>query len=102
MNKPVILVVDDDAQVRAAVRRDLRSRYDSEYSVIACSSGEEGLNSARELKARGAELAVLVSDQRMPGMLGVELLANARKIYPFTSRASDSLPRYRCRCPGNQ
>jgi thioredoxin reductase (NADPH) len=86
MNKPVILVVDDDPQVRAAVRRDLRSRYDSDYSVIAACSGEEGLSSARELKARGAELAVLLSDQRMPGMLGVELLANARAIYPFSRR----------------
>jgi len=86
MNKPVILVVDDDPQVRAAVRRDLRSRYDSDYSVIAACSGEEGLKSARELKARGAELAVLLSDQRMPGMLGVELLASARKIYPLSRR----------------
>lgn len=86
MNKPVILVVDDDPQVRAAVRRDLRSRYDSGYSVIAASSGEEGLNSTRELKARGADLAILVTDQRMPGMLGVELLASARKIYPLSRR----------------
>jgi thioredoxin reductase (NADPH) len=86
MNKAVILVVDDDAQVRAAVRRDLRSRYDANYSVIAAGSGEEGLTAIRELKTRGSDLAILLSDQRMPGMLGVELLSSARTIYPFARR----------------
>lgn len=86
MNKPVILVVDDDPQVRATVRRDLRSRYDRDYIVIAASSGEEGLSTARELKSRGAELAILMSDQRMPGMQGVELLTSAREIYPLARR----------------
>jgi thioredoxin reductase (NADPH) len=50
-----------------------------DYAVIAAGSGEEGLNAARELKARGADLAILMSDQRMPGILGVELLASARE-----------------------
>ena len=40
----------------------------------------------RELKARGDALALLLSDQRMPGMLGVELLAQAREIYPMARR----------------
>lgn len=86
MSKPVILVIDDDAPVRAAVRRDLRSRYSEKYTIIAAGSGEEGLSATQELKARGSELAVLLSDQRMPGMQGVELLASARKIYPRTRR----------------
>ena len=86
MNKPVILVVDDDPQVRSAVRRDLRSRYDNDYAVIAAGSGEEGLSAARELKSRGSDLAILMSDQRMPGMQGVELLASAREIYPLSRR----------------
>ena len=62
MNKPVLLVVDDDAQVLAAVRRDLRSRYRESYTVISASSGEEALATIRELKARGDALALL--DQR--------------------------------------
>lgn len=86
MSKPVILMVDDDPQVRAAVRRDLRSRYDSDYSTIAAASGEEALNALRELKARGSDLAIVISDQRMPGMLGVDLLAGAREIYPLSRR----------------
>ena len=43
VNKPVILVVDDDAQVLAAVRRDLRSRYREHYTIVSAASGEEAL-----------------------------------------------------------
>ena len=66
MNKPVMLIVDDDPQVLAAVRRDLRARYRESYMVISASSGEEALATIRELKARGDALALLISDQRMP------------------------------------
>ena len=52
MNKPVLLIVDDDPQVLAAVRRDLRSRY-RENRVISAPSGEEALAAMRELKSRG-------------------------------------------------
>ena len=86
MNKPVILVVDDDPQVLAAVRRDLRSRYREQYTVVSAGSGQEALATARELKSRGDALAMLISDQRMPSMLGNELLAKSRDIYPLARR----------------
>ena len=86
MSKPVILVVDDDPQVRAAVRRDLRSRYDREYQIVAAGSGEEGLDAARQLKTRSTPVAMVLSDQRMPGMQGVDLLAKVREIYPLARR----------------
>ena len=86
MNKPVLLVVDDDPQVLAAVRRDLRSRYREKYTVVSAASGAEALTTARELKSRGDSLAMLISDQRMPGMLGGEVLAKSREIYPLARR----------------
>lgn len=87
MNKPVILVVDDDAQVLAAVRRDLRSRYRENYTIISATSGQEALNTVQELKVRGDSVAILLSDQRMPGMLGSELLTKSRDVYPKARRA---------------
>ena len=86
MNAPVLLVVDDDPQVLAAIRRDLRSRYRFDYRVLAAPSGESALEVVQELKARGDTLAMLISDQRMPGMLGVELLIKCREIYPLARR----------------
>ncbi len=86
MNKPVLLVVDDDPQVLAAVRRDLRSRYREHYAILSATSGEEALTTIRELKTRADSLAMVISDQRMPNMLGVELLAGSREIYPLARR----------------
>ncbi|HKD17176.1 MAG TPA: response regulator, partial [Thermoanaerobaculia bacterium] len=86
MNKPVLLAVDDDPQVLAAVRRDLRSRYRNAYTVLSAESGAEALATAKELKSRGDALAMLISDQRMPGMLGVEVLARSREVYPLARR----------------
>jgi thioredoxin reductase (NADPH) len=86
VNKPAILVVDDDAQVLAAVRRDLRSKYQKSYTVIGASSGEEALATIRELKARGDTLAVVISDQRMPGIQGTDVLAQSLDVYPLAGR----------------
>ena len=86
MNKPVILVVDDDPQVLAAVRRDLRGHYREQYTVLSAASGPEALDTARELKSRGDALAIVISDQRMPGMLGHEVLAGTRELHPLARR----------------
>jgi len=47
VSKPAILVVDDDPQVLAAVRRDLRARYRESYTILSASSGEEALGAVR-------------------------------------------------------
>ncbi|MFN0085931.1 MAG: FAD-dependent oxidoreductase [Blastocatellia bacterium] len=86
MNKPILLVVDDDAQVLAAVRRDLRARYRESYTIISASSGEEALTTIRELRARGDSLAMVISDQRMPGMHGTEVLTRSLDVYPLARR----------------
>jgi thioredoxin reductase (NADPH) len=86
VNKPFLLAVDDDPQVLAAVRRDLRSRYRDSYTILSAESGLEALATAKELKSRGDALAMLISDQRMPGMLGVDVLAQSREVYPLARR----------------
>jgi thioredoxin reductase (NADPH) len=86
MKKPIILVVDDDAQVLRAIERDLRSRYRKDYRLLSAASGEEALKTVEELKLRNEEVALLLSDQRMPGMLGVDFLQKARRHYPAAKR----------------
>lgn len=86
MDKPVFLIVDDDPQVLAAVRRDLRPRYREHYTLMSAASGEEALATARELKTRGDSLAIIISDQRMPGIPGSEVLARTREVYPLARR----------------
>ena len=86
MSKPVILAVDDDPQVLAAVRRDLRSYYGVDYQVIAATSGPEGLETVHELKDRSRTVAAFVVDQRMPEMTGTEFLMAAQEVFPQAKR----------------
>ncbi len=75
--RPAIVTVDDDAQVSAALARDLRSRYGRDYRIVRPSSGDEALEALGELALRGRPVTLLVVDQRMPRMTGIEVLAEA-------------------------
>ena len=83
----MILTVDDDPAVLAAIERDLREKYRTEYRVMKAASGAEGLSTARELAARNTPVALFLVDQRMPGMTGIELLREVAKIHPTSRRA---------------
>lgn len=78
MAKPTILSVDDDAAVSMAIARDLRDRYAAEYRVVRASSGAEALQVLAALKLRGQSVALVISDQKMPEMTGVEFLEQAK------------------------
>jgi thioredoxin reductase (NADPH) len=84
--RPVILTVDDDAEVLRAIARDLRSRYAERYRIVAAGSPEEGLRTIGQLAARLQPIALLLVDQRMPSMTGVELLEKARALAPDAKR----------------
>lgn len=81
MARTNILAVDDDTAVLAAVDRDLRQKYGREYRILKAESGEEALEVLQELKRRGEPVALLVVDQRMPKMSGIELLTHASELY---------------------
>lgn len=85
-SKPIIFSVDDDPQVLRSLKRDLRTAYKEDYRIISTESAKEGLEALEELKKKGEEIALFISDQRMPEMLGVEFLERARPFYPEAKR----------------
>ncbi|ARK10974.1 FAD-dependent oxidoreductase [Fibrivirga algicola] len=87
MKLPILLAIDDDEQVLEALRRDLRAHYRKEYRILTTASAHEALDSLAELKKRGETVALLLSDQKMPDMLGVDFLREARKIFPEAKKA---------------
>jgi thioredoxin reductase (NADPH) len=87
MAKPVLLTVDDDAEVLRAVERDLRREYGNRFRVLRANSGEAALEALRQLKLRNDPVALLLVDQRMPRMTGVEFIEEANAIYPEAKRA---------------
>lgn len=84
--RPVLLAVDDELEVLRAIERDLRRKYGQEYRILRAESGPSALEALRQLKSRGEEAALLLSDQRMPGMQGTEFLTEAAKIFPRAKR----------------
>ena len=75
--KPAILFVDDEERVLNA----LRILFNQTYDVTVATGGEEALQ-----LAKSRHFHVIVSDQRMPGMLGVELLRELKLVAPSSVR----------------
>jgi thioredoxin reductase (NADPH) len=84
--RPAIVVVDDEPAVLAAVSRDLRRAFGERYRILRAPSGAEALEIVRQSRTRGDQVALLVADQRMPGMSGTEYLVEARKLVPDAKR----------------
>ncbi len=84
--RPVLLAVDDEPAVLAAVARDLRARYGGDYRIVRATSGNEARGVLEELRRRGEAVALILSDQRMPDGDGVSLLSAARELYPLSKR----------------
>lgn len=76
-HSPTVLVVDDEVRSQDALRRTL----DEEFQVLTAGDAEE----ARRLMGEHA-VAVILCDQRMPGMSGVEFLKEVRDRWPETVR----------------
>jgi thioredoxin reductase (NADPH) len=84
--RPLLLAVDDEPAVLAAVARDLRRGFGERYRVMRAGSGAEALEILREMRRRGQSVALLIADQRMPGMAGTDYLAQARQLVPEAKR----------------
>lgn len=86
MAKPVILAVDDEPEVLNALERDLRRRFGPEYRVLKAPNGQQALEATRQLKERGAPVALFLVDERMPAMTGTQFLVEALKLHPSARR----------------
>ena len=86
MARPILLAVDDDLSVLEAVVQDLRRHYGAAYRVMRAASGQAALDTLAQLKERQEPVALLLSDQRMPGLSGVDFLGRARELYPDARR----------------
>ncbi len=87
MAAPAIVTVDDERDVLHAVERDLRRKYGKDYRVLGTDSGTEALDLLQQLKTRGDSLALMLADQRMPHVSGLDVLGQAMRLFPQAKRA---------------
>ena len=81
MVKPIILTLDDEVQVSDAIERDLRTHFGKDYRIVKSTAPAEALTILERLKQRNDEVALLLIDQRMPDMSGVELLTRVAELH---------------------
>lgn len=86
MPRPILFAIDDDTSVLEAVVQDLRRNYGEHYRVMRAASGQAALDTCIQLKGRSESVALFLSDQRMPGMTGVDFLSRAIDLYPEAKR----------------
>jgi len=84
--KPVMISIDDDPGVSRAVQRDLRRQYGERFRVLRAESGAQGLEMLGQVALREERVALLLADQRMPAMTGVEFLERALGVVPEAKR----------------
>jgi signal transduction histidine kinase len=74
-----IVCVDDEAIVLESLKEQLKRRY-PDCVIEVAESGEEALEVLQDLKAEGFEIALVISDQLMPGMKGHQLLTEVHQL----------------------
>ncbi|HEY4112118.1 FAD-dependent oxidoreductase [Puia sp.] len=86
MALPIIFTIDDDPQVLRALARDLRTHFRTTYRILSTTIVHEAMESLLDLKNKGENVALIISDQRMPEMEGVDFLQKAREFFPDAKR----------------
>jgi thioredoxin reductase (NADPH) len=87
MARPVVMVVDDEPVALGAIEGELGRRYEADYEVVCAATPESGLRRLERLKDYGGQLTLVLADQWMPSMTGVEFLGHARRLHPRAQRA---------------
>jgi thioredoxin reductase (NADPH) len=90
--KPVILAVDDEPTALAAIACDVQREYGADFQMVCATSGNQALAMLKQFKLRNEAVALLLIDQRMPHMTGVEFLQQAMELYPDAKRVLLTVP----------
>jgi thioredoxin reductase (NADPH) len=85
--RPAIMLVDDEPAALASLLDALARRYGADYRVTSQLSARAGLAELERMKEEGETVALVIADQWMPEMLGVDFLAQAHQIHPGAQRA---------------
>jgi thioredoxin reductase (NADPH) len=86
MTQPVLVAAADHGEILAALQAALRRRFGADYQVLAERSPTAALQTLERLRHDDVAVAVVIADQWMPQMTGLELLARVRQLHPTARR----------------
>ncbi|MDJ0897357.1 MAG: EAL domain-containing protein [Xenococcus sp. MO_188.B8] len=84
MSRFAIICVDDEDIILCSLGEQLKRSLGNDYDIELASNGYEALALCAELEAEGISIALVISDQMMPGMSGDEFLIQLHVSYPKT------------------
>ena len=87
LTRPVITVVDDEPQALTALLDALARRFGGDYRIVSHLSARAALDDLERIRADGEQVALVIADQWMPEMTGIELLGQAHEIHSAAQRA---------------
>lgn len=86
LERETILCVDDEEGVLTVLQQQLDARFGGECEIALAQNAADALELIDEMEKGGEQLAVVIADQIMPGMKGVELLEIVNKRLPLTTK----------------
>jgi thioredoxin reductase (NADPH) len=86
MARPALVVVYDDQQRLAALDQALLRRFGADYQVLAAAAPAAALDTLRQLRQGGEQVALVLADQWLQGMTGVQFLCRAHALHPTAKR----------------
>jgi thioredoxin reductase (NADPH) len=86
MDKPILLLVSHERSLLEALASDLARRFGNDCRILCERAPAEGLAAVKALAAQSQPVALLIADQRMPAMTGVEFLVQAHALVPSAKR----------------
>ena len=87
MALPIIVVVEDEDDVRGDLERDLTKRYSADYRVLSSDSPERGLDLLTTAQGEKSEVAIVIASLRLRQMSGIDFLVRAHELHPMARRA---------------
>jgi thioredoxin reductase (NADPH) len=85
-DRPLILVVSCDQRVRGTLEHDLDRRFGTETRVAGANGARAGLAELMSLADAAVPVALLIADEQLEEISGVEFLADAHKLHPRAKR----------------
>jgi thioredoxin reductase (NADPH) len=86
MAKPALVVVHGEPEVLAALNQALRSRFGADYQILAATTPQAALDTLGRLRQSGKQVALVLANQWLAGITGVELLGRAHALHPTAKR----------------
>jgi thioredoxin reductase (NADPH) len=86
MHQPIIFLIAHERSVLEALNKDISKRFGNDYTIFCDQHPSAALDRLKQMASDFEPLALIIADERMPEMSGVDFLIKAHEIHPAAKR----------------